>query len=461
MERDWSNLPSELLQLICRKVVLLPDHFGFSAVCSPWKAIAVENRCHLPHQQLLGLMIRGTNDKNRIFLCPKQGYGETQEKQVVLPVPHEYHCCGSTRGWLVYIDIDLNMYIFNPFSGSKFHLPFAKTILGENCFRFIKPHYLQKAILSSNPPTPTSDTLVLVMYYRKRSGGGFSFSLAFCRYGDKAWTPIISPCESRSYLDAIYHKGEFYALYNPEGLIFLILRTNTFGHNSERSGGFGRRSVGRHNISDTSEDEEEDDDCYYDYEDEDTESEDSNIEDEDTNEDYVNGNNITEEDSENDNCNKEEEVEMEVGDAPLLSDTLTNQEEDGENETNNNDEDAKNENNNIERWTGSRRPRERPATDQDGALRVKFDVFKLTEPENTWVKVCSIGDNALFLGFNSSYSLPVSSKSAFGCNKNCIYYANDQMQRDYSPIYGCSGCVFNLEDETFELLYDKCLILLL
>ncbi|KAF6141782.1 hypothetical protein GIB67_027960 [Kingdonia uniflora] len=341
------------------------------------------------------------------------------------------------------------------------------------------------------------------MYYRKRSGGGFSFSLAFCRYGDKAWTPIISPCESRSYLDAIYHKGEFYALYNPggidildispfhpklihfaappqqremmhkylvdlEGELFLVQKSSwkfkAYYH------------ICRHNISDTSEDEEEDDDCYYDYEDEDTESEDSNIEDEDTSEDYVNGNNITEEDSVNDNCNKEEEVEVEVGDAPLLSDTLTNREEDGGNETNNNDEDAKNENNNIESDTDGNNNEEVSendfssekedglevedqendlATDQDGAPRVKFDVFKLTEPENTWVKVCSIGDNALFLGFNSSFSLPVSSKSAFGCNKNCIYYANDQMQRDYSPIYGCSGCVFNLENKTFELLYDK------
>lgn len=50
------------------------------------------------------------------------------------------------------------------------------------------------------------------------------------------------------------------------------------------------------------------------------------------------------------------------------------------------------------------------------------------------VKITSLGDDTLFLGYN--YSLCVSASNFIGCQANCIYYAND---RDICVPFSPSG----------------------
>ncbi|KAF6141781.1 hypothetical protein GIB67_027959 [Kingdonia uniflora] len=120
------------------------------------------------------------------------------------------YCCGSTNGWLVYIDNRYNMHLYNPFSGVKFQLPSATTLVPPNPnYRGFSKYYVKKAIVSSDPTTSGSETLVLVIY------SGECPRLAFCRLGDNAWTSIESPTRTRSHQDAIFYKGQFYALYSP------------------------------------------------------------------------------------------------------------------------------------------------------------------------------------------------------------------------------------------------------
>ncbi|KAF9609728.1 hypothetical protein IFM89_018176 [Coptis chinensis] len=61
-----------------------------------------------------------------------------------------------------------------------------------------------------------------------------------------------------------------------------------------------------------------------------------------------------------------------------------------------------------------------------------------------WVKVNDLGENALFLSNEHSFSVCVSKIP--GCKKNCIYFNTDWSAID-------SG-IYNLEDETIEALYQ-------
>ncbi|KAF5199553.1 hypothetical protein FRX31_010865 [Thalictrum thalictroides] len=68
---DWSGLVRDILELIVRRLITVSDNLTFSAVCSSWRSVAVENRCYLPHQYP-GLIFPGRikKSKTRRYLQP-------------------------------------------------------------------------------------------------------------------------------------------------------------------------------------------------------------------------------------------------------------------------------------------------------------------------------------------------------------------------------------------------------
>ncbi|KAF6152220.1 hypothetical protein GIB67_005874 [Kingdonia uniflora] len=371
MAVDWSQAPEDILELVCRRLTLLPDNLCFSSVCSSWRSIAVANRSHLPYQQLPGLMIRRNNMTHRSFLSLKEGQGsgdhEKEQKRLVLQVAHDYYCCGSTQGWLVLTDDNLDMHLFNPFSGAKIDLPSVNTI-PMPIRDFPKDKYdVTKVFLSSSPTTSPSEILVLMICDGQRM-------LAYCIVGDKAWTTIDTP--KRYYFveffkDAMYYKGQFYILTATGEIRICDIDSTTcklidFAPSilMMKENGLGGYLV-----------------------------------------------------------NLDEELYVVVRTQWYKEDYDTYVTDDGD------------------------------IVDADGITPlVKFSAFKLAEPENKWWEVSSIGDNALFVGYNSSLPISVSS-DLLGCKRNCIYFTNDMLPvEDYEPL-GCAVGVFNLEDQSFELLY--------
>ncbi|KAF9609344.1 hypothetical protein IFM89_015599 [Coptis chinensis] len=186
-------------------------------------------------------------------------------------VPHQYYCCGSILGWLVLIDDRYDMQLFSPLSGVKFKPPSPMTLPPPHeGFTYFTKWYVDRAVISSDP-TPTglddsSQTIVLIIY------SGASPCLAFCKIGDKTWTPIIAS-EGRDYMDVINYNKKFYAIYylggcdivNPEnqtiieyalppseeryyrhmsivetkGELFLVARTMTYEDDDVIGGGEG------------------------------------------------------------------------------------------------------------------------------------------------------------------------------------------------------------------------------
>ncbi|TXG51284.1 hypothetical protein EZV62_023808 [Acer yangbiense] len=58
-----------------------------------------------------------------------------------------------------------------------------------------------------------------------------------------------------------------------------------------------------------------------------------------------------------------------------------------------------------------------------------FQVFKVYLSTNTWIEIKDLGNRAVFLGHNSSFSFEASDIS--GCKSNCIYFTDD-CQESYS-----------------------------
>ncbi|XP_077247247.1 putative F-box protein At5g55150 [Tasmannia lanceolata] len=77
-----------------------------------------------------------------------------------------------------------------------------------------------------------------------------------------------------------------------------------------------------------------------------------------------------------------------------------------------------------------------------------FEVFELEQETGKWIKIESLGDQMLFLGYNSSLSL--SALDFPQCKGNCIYFTDDF---ENLCNWGYDNGVFNLEDESLKSFY--------
>ncbi|KAF5199548.1 hypothetical protein FRX31_010860 [Thalictrum thalictroides] len=211
MAGGWSELPKDMLQQIFSRL-LLPDHYGFSSVCSSWRSVALLNRGN----RFLGLIVPGeTKDsETRRLFDPLQCDSVNNKNPPKVPVPHKHYCCGSSFGWLVLVDDCFDMHLFNPLSGAKLPLPSSATLPPPlPTFRSFSKYYVDKALLSCDPFNPNSSQNLVVFVIC-----GSHRRLAFCKLGDKLWSPITS-ISRRDYVDAIFYEQKFYAIYNPGGLV--------------------------------------------------------------------------------------------------------------------------------------------------------------------------------------------------------------------------------------------------
>ncbi|KAK3228068.1 hypothetical protein Dsin_007930 [Dipteronia sinensis] len=152
----------------------------------------------------------------RDFLDPSKG----TIQQVILP----FETSGkmfSSKGFLISIEQDLSVNLFNPFSCQRIKLPNLEKI-EYYCPHFEtyedidKPIYARtltfKCVLSSSPSL-ASDYIMMAIH----GGGG---KLSYIRAGDETWTPIDTWRDIR-YEDVTYYKGQFYAV-NCLGMVMAL-----------------------------------------------------------------------------------------------------------------------------------------------------------------------------------------------------------------------------------------------
>ncbi|KAL5701012.1 hypothetical protein ACHQM5_026395 [Ranunculus cassubicifolius] len=109
----------------------------------------------------------------------------------------------------------------------------------------------------------------------------------------------------------------------------------------------------------------------------------------------------------------------------------------------------------LNHWVSQRSLVETPSGDLLQVFqlgRSNFEVYLLDPIKRDWIQIHSLGDNALFLGNNSSMYL--SATTFPGCKPNCIYYNFSWVYREspngYNPKE--SG-IFNLESNSYESHY--------
>ncbi|GMI67277.1 SKP1/ASK-Interacting protein 23, F-box/DUF295 Ancestral 11 [Hibiscus trionum] len=86
-----------------------------------------------------------------------------------------------------------------------------------------------------------------------------------------------------------------------------------------------------------------------------------------------------------------------------------------------------------------------------------FRIFKLDTTCGEWYEIQSIGDDMLFLGWNSSFSLSCKNFPAYA--GNCIYFTDDNLIYHYEGIVGGFDIgIFNLSDGSIQHLpgYKTC-----
>ncbi|XP_040363678.1 uncharacterized protein LOC112171332 [Rosa chinensis] len=114
MHSDWAGLQKDLLGLVLTGIVSSADYMRFSVVCKSWFCVAKDNqrllmsRCQQPPM----LLISSADEENSSKL-----YNIMNDKvlDMQLRVPNR-RFCGSSKGWLIFVDEKFAITLLNPFS---------------------------------------------------------------------------------------------------------------------------------------------------------------------------------------------------------------------------------------------------------------------------------------------------------------------------------------------------------
>ncbi|CAK7346101.1 unnamed protein product [Dovyalis caffra] len=215
----WSELPSELLQLIAEKHTNYVDYLFTRAACKSWQAAITKKPhnvlCQLP---LLLLPYHQNNPDHRgLYNIP-----DDKTYSIELPETYEKRCCGSSHGWLIMVENSPAIFLLNPLTRARIELPSLSSVstfptevvfensrnLNVNYVRreklYVRDTFVIKATISADPSL-TASFVVAIIY-------GFNENLAFCRSGDVDWTLIDETSQPARYKDIMFCAGKFYVV---------------------------------------------------------------------------------------------------------------------------------------------------------------------------------------------------------------------------------------------------------
>uniref|UniRef100_M1AW13 Ubiquitin-protein ligase n=3 Tax=Solanum tuberosum TaxID=4113 RepID=M1AW13_SOLTU len=202
---DWSELNSDLLVLVVKRINLIEDYLSFGTVCKSWHSLATKDNFNsdLPRVPWLMLAEEEDDDTCRKFFSLENGM--ILKKSI--PGARGKRCVES-MGWLVTVRIGQSeISLLHPFSGVEIQLPDQiRYPLDNNKYygpvTFSPAISIHKAVLSANP-SHTSDYILMIIE------GDFSF-LSLWRPGDLSWTRLS--VYNGQITDVVYFNGKFYSV---------------------------------------------------------------------------------------------------------------------------------------------------------------------------------------------------------------------------------------------------------
>ncbi|XP_078150055.1 putative F-box protein At4g22060 isoform X2 [Carex rostrata] len=205
-ERNWSELPEDILHLLSKKLPDISDFIRFRAVCKSWQLSAPVTdpppqlpwllECRLErHQDLENAIIR--------FYCLSSGK------------VHTITCPGSHRAWLhgpgcryllVYLLGNSERYLLNPLTRDQIHVPFVND-LG------FSPDYIG--------PNPIEGGDIVVISGIKNYSGNWNTPtnlMAFWRPNDDDWAYVEGVGNSAN----AFYMGQYFSNDRQTGITHVI-----------------------------------------------------------------------------------------------------------------------------------------------------------------------------------------------------------------------------------------------
>ncbi|KAM7522288.1 hypothetical protein LguiA_012190 [Lonicera macranthoides] len=231
MMGNWAGLPHNIIDEIMDRLVDLSDYIRFGSVCVSWRSTTLDNRNHRGKKNQVRAKYLDDDYRLPMLMVPHcsweddraQFYSVTQEKilndfQPNVPY-YANRFIGSSFGWLVAVDTNFALTLFNPFSTATIQLPHVITSnitsLDDRHYDisyFNHEYYFLKAILSANPASDPDEYLVMLIYGKMKK-------FAFIRPGPGgAPSP---PCWR--YLELFVH-GFYDVIYSKSTRLFYPLR---------------------------------------------------------------------------------------------------------------------------------------------------------------------------------------------------------------------------------------------
>ncbi|KAJ3673806.1 hypothetical protein LUZ60_005798 [Juncus effusus] len=216
MGPDWSNLPTDVVELISEKIVFKEQYEHLRLVCRHWTRACPPHPCHLIGQ-VPWLWL--TPELSSSTLC---FYNLAQSKLYNIDLADVIHKIPTTssRGWIL-LENDTELSLFNPItremkSNCLPSLAAPPTILAfARNQNTIDPSHFDlhqstphscKVILTSSP---SHEGCIAVAWFYSL------WELGFCRVGDKSWTILklwedgLGSCEIS---DFVHKNGLVYAM---------------------------------------------------------------------------------------------------------------------------------------------------------------------------------------------------------------------------------------------------------
>ncbi|GAB2289267.1 hypothetical protein Dimus_023572 [Dionaea muscipula] len=233
-ERDWSDLPSELLVSISEKLMIYADYIRLRSVCLNWRSGLPTTPHHLPCQlpwlMLPPLITTSTSSSTSDHRRSCRGfYNLVNNKVHYLNLPEASRprrvCC-SSLGWLVVVNETPEIYCLNPLTRSKVYLPPLSTFPNVIDFSFynvgreyivrnsmgyvysrnlkqMRDFYLKKVVFSASPGNGGDYIVMAIVNY--------TGEMVYCEGGDDSWR-LIEGATRFSCEDVIYDKGLFFGV---------------------------------------------------------------------------------------------------------------------------------------------------------------------------------------------------------------------------------------------------------
>lgn len=224
---DWSDLQPELIEAIGKKLKVHKDYVRFRAVCSNWRRSTSKTPKHLPCQLPWLMLPQSSNQNRQSHLRSFFSLSDNKIHRLSLPEASNIRRrCGSSHGWLVILEETPAVFLINPLTRVKHHLPPLSSFPNVTKFNFydvgreytlktsegdvyacnlkeMRDSFIKKVVFSSSPSDEDSDYFALAIL--NQTG-----DLAYCKKGDNLWKFIDN---AQSYCeDVVYHKGCFYAV---------------------------------------------------------------------------------------------------------------------------------------------------------------------------------------------------------------------------------------------------------